>query len=150
MERLEKTRQKKQDLSIFCQLFSCFWDFGVAGRHGRNSYLPSSPFSGRARIDRVLSAFCERCRCAWQDHQEQRKESHSIQGHLHIKDTGSQAQSLLLVGPGAECTTPSHSQSLANFVANVHSQGISATRTKFSHFHSQKPFAFASEFLRTA
>ena len=35
------------------------------------------------------------------------------------------------------CTTPSHSQSLANFVANVHSQGISAARTKFSHFHSQ-------------
>ena len=36
-----------------------------------------------------------------------------------------------------ECTTPSHSQSLANFVANVHSQGISAARTKFSQFHSQ-------------
>ena len=30
-------------------------------------------------------------------------------------------------GPG--CTKPSHSQSLANFVANVHSQGMSATRT---------------------
>ena len=36
-----------------------------------------------------------------------------------------------------ECTTPSHSQSLANFVANVHSQGISAMRTKFSQFHLQ-------------
>ena len=36
-----------------------------------------------------------------------------------------------------ECTTPSHSQSLANFVANIHSQGISAARTKFSQFHSQ-------------
>ena len=37
----------------------------------------------------------------------------------------------------AECTKPSHSQSLVNFVANVHSQGISAARTKFLSFHSQ-------------
>ena len=37
----------------------------------------------------------------------------------------------------AECTKPSHSQSLANFVANFHSQGISAMRTNFSPFHSQ-------------
>ena len=38
-----------------------------------------------------------------------------------------------------ECTKPSHSHSLANFVANFHSQGISAARTKFSHFiNSQK------------
>ena len=36
-----------------------------------------------------------------------------------------------------ECTTPSHLQSLANFVANIHSQGISAARTKFLPFHSQ-------------
>ena len=35
---------------------------------------------------------------------------------------------------GSECTTPSHSQSLANFVANVHSQGISAARMKFCNF----------------
>ena len=39
---------------------------------------------------------------------------------------------------GPECTTPSHSQSLANFVANVHSQGISPQRERFfSQFHSQ-------------
>ena len=31
-----------------------------------------------------------------------------------------------------ECTKPSHSQSLANFVANLHSQVLSAIRTKFS------------------
>ena len=48
-----------------------------------------------------------------------------------------------------ECTKPSHSQSLANFVANFHSQGISAARTKFSHF-IRKTFAFAGEFLRNA
>ena len=47
----------------------------------------------------------------------------------------------------AECAKPSHSHSLANFVANFHSQKISATTTKFSPFHSQKKtFAFASEF----
>ena len=50
----------------------------------------------------------------------------------------------------AECTTPSHSQSLANFVTNVHSQGISAARTLFLQSHSQSHVAFASEFLRTA
>ena len=38
---------------------------------------------------------------------------------------------------GAECTKPSHSQSLANLVAKIHSQGISAVRTKISLFHSQ-------------
>ena len=38
---------------------------------------------------------------------------------------------------GPECTTPSHSQSLANSVANFHSQGVSAARTQFSRFHSQ-------------
>ena len=36
-----------------------------------------------------------------------------------------------------ECTNLSHSQSLANFVANFHSQGISAARTNFLQFHSQ-------------
>ena len=34
----------------------------------------------------------------------------------------------------SECAKPSHSQSLANFVANVRVQGISAARTKFCHF----------------
>ena len=42
-----------------------------------------------------------------------------------------------------ECTKPSHSQSLANFVANFHSQGISAAGTKFSRISFAKPFAFA-------
>ena len=37
----------------------------------------------------------------------------------------------------SERTKPSHSQSLADFVANVHSQGISAARMKFLQFHSQ-------------
>ena len=32
--------------------------------------------------------------------------------------------------PRAECTTPSHSQSLVNFVANTHPQGISAARSE--------------------
>ena len=40
--------------------------------------------------------------------------------------------------PEAKCTKPSHSQLLANFVENVHSQGISAAKTKVSPFHSQK------------
>ena len=40
-------------------------------------------------------------------------------------------------GNCTECTKPSHSQSLANFVANFHSQGISPARTNFSQFHSQ-------------
>ena len=44
---------------------------------------------------------------------------------------------LCLWPSGTECTKPSHSQSLANFVANFHSQGISAARTKCSQFHSQ-------------
>ena len=35
-----------------------------------------------------------------------------------------------------EWTTPSHSQLLANLVANFHSQGISSARTKVSQFHS--------------
>ena len=48
-----------------------------------------------------------------------------------------------------ECTKPSHSQPLANFVANIHSQGISAARTIFA-ISFAKPFAFASEFLRNA
>ena len=47
-----------------------------------------------------------------------------------------------------ECTKPSHSQSLPNFVANIHSQGISAARTKMCHISFAKPFAFASEFFR--
>ena len=34
----------------------------------------------------------------------------------------------------SECTKSSHSQSLVNFVANFHSQGISAARTKFRNF----------------
>ena len=33
-----------------------------------------------------------------------------------------------------ECTTPSHSQSLANLVANIHPQGLSAARTKICNF----------------
>ena len=41
----------------------------------------------------------------------------------------------------SECTKPLHSQSLANFVANFHSQGISAARMIFLQFclhsHSQ-------------
>ena len=37
----------------------------------------------------------------------------------------------------AECTKPSHSQSLANVVANFQFARISAARTKFSPFHSQ-------------
>ena len=41
----------------------------------------------------------------------------------------------------AECTKPSHSQSLANFVANFHSQGISAARTKFRNFRSEAKFS---------
>ena len=46
-----------------------------------------------------------------------------------------------------ECTKPSHSQSVANFVANVHSQGIiAAARTKF-RISFAKPFAFASEVI---
>ena len=43
-----------------------------------------------------------------------------------------------VIGCVAECTKPTHSQSLANFVANFHSQGISATRTRFSHFIRKK------------
>ena len=35
---------------------------------------------------------------------------------------------------GSECNMPSHSQPLANFVANIHSQGLSAARTKICHF----------------
>ena len=48
-----------------------------------------------------------------------------------------------------ECTTLSHPQSLANFVANIHSQGISAARTIFA-ISFEETFAFASEFLRNA
>ena len=52
-------------------------------------------------------------------------------------------------GGGAECTTPLHSQSLVNFVATIHSQGISAARTKIASSFA-KPFTFASAFLRKA
>ena len=55
-----------------------------------------------------------------------------------------------LVSLKSECTKPSHSQWLANFVANVHSQGISAARTTFFAISFAKPFAFASEFRRNA
>ena len=42
------------------------------------------------------------------------------------------------MGWGPECTKPSHSQSLANFVGNFHSQGnYTAARTRLSQFHSQ-------------
>ena len=35
----------------------------------------------------------------------------------------------------AECTKPLHLQSLANFVAKIHSQGITVARTKMLPFH---------------
>ena len=37
-----------------------------------------------------------------------------------------------------ECTKPLHSQSLADFVANVHSQGLSAARTTFFCYFIRK------------
>ena len=46
--------------------------------------------------------------------------------------------------PVPECTKPSHSQSLAHVVANVHVQGISTARTKIS------PVAVASELICSA
>ena len=47
----------------------------------------------------------------------------------------------------SECITPSHSQSLANFVANVHSQGISAVRTKICTFiHKNHSLSLANSF----
>ena len=50
---------------------------------------------------------------------------------------------------GSECTKPSHSQSLANFVANCHSQGISAARTKLSQYDSQSRSQLLSELIRS-
>ena len=50
----------------------------------------------------------------------------------------------------ADCTKPSHSQSPSNFVANFHSQGISAMRKIFSPheiFHSQNhSYSLANSF----
>ena len=48
-----------------------------------------------------------------------------------------------------EFTTPSHSQSLVNFAANIHSRGMSAAITNFA-ISFAKPFEFATESLRNA
>ena len=47
-----------------------------------------------------------------------------------------------LSASSAECTRPSHLQSLANVVANVNSQGISAKRTDFFAFPDPPTLAF--------
>ena len=53
-----------------------------------------------------------------------------------------------LRGYGPECTKPSHSQSLAIFVANVCSQG--SENLKFFAISFAKPFAVAGELIHSA
>ena len=57
-----------------------------------------------------------------------------VSGGNHVEAVGPSPSINFHLASEPECTTPSHSQSLANFVANVHSQGISAARTNFCHF----------------
>ena len=51
-----------------------------------------------------------------------------------LRQSSHEGARILPVHPGTECTKPSHSESLANSIANVHLQGISAARTKVRNF----------------
>ena len=88
-------------INYFRTFFGIFWGSGVGGPK-----LLSGDFSETFRGLGVLGSV------------DGRRDPKTITKHITTWST-------------PECTTPSHSQSLANFVANVHSQGISAARTTF-------------------